>query len=72
MESREVLLDPNYNNHDNNDNHFINFSNLLAEHRLIGETKSNQPQSKQIKSNVGFWGVGKTEVPGEKSQIHVP
>ena len=33
VEYREVLLDPNYNNHNNNDNHFINFSNILAEHR---------------------------------------
>ena len=35
--------------------HFIKVSNLLAEHR----------HSNHIKSNVGFWGEGKTGVPEE-------
>ena len=33
---------------------------------LIGET-TNQLKSEQIKSNVGFWGEGKTRVPGGRT-----
>ena len=43
---------------------------FLAEHRCStnwGYCKSTQLKSNQIKSNVGFWGEGKTGVPGEKT-----
>ena len=42
----------------------------LAEHSGFTNNwrdyESNQTESQQIKSNVGFWWEGKTGVPGEK------
>ena len=40
-----------------------NWGDCKSSALLIGETVN---QINQIKSNVGFWGEGKTGVPGEK------
>ena len=48
-------------NFNSKNNRFIEVSNLLAEHR----------HPTQIRSNVGFWGEGKTGVPEKTSRSKV-
>ena len=65
-----ILTQAVYHHHNNNNNNNPLFSHdsVLKLNSLWGraQMKWNQIKSIHIKSNVGFWGEGKTGVPGEK------